>query len=137
VKERVMDVQVAAGLSQRELLAQRKYWRAEDGEVLERKTMETAHKLSLMAYLERNAERIEFTDACQYFGAPDGVDIEPIATRDPVEWVRSSPLYRALLEDVLYETTSCSRQLANLICRGEAAAARRQLARVANRGRDS
>jgi len=121
-----MDFDTAATLTRRQLLAQRRWWRTDDGKVVERKDMALPHKLNLMAYLERNAKQIEFRDAMQVL-SPDMPDevVDELGARDPVEWIRSSPLYRALLEDVIVETTKCTRKAANLVCRGPAAAERR------------
>lgn len=99
-----------------ELLEQQKVWRS-NGDVIKLKKMSRPHRLHLLAWLERNAQR--FTDPLQVrnfraLGLVQGHVSEGVewaldsfaaeaeaAAADPVRWMRQRPLYRRLAELVI------------------------------------
>jgi hypothetical protein len=85
-------------------LEQRKLWRTKEGEWVKIRTLETSHLLSILAMLERRAS----ANAWDYYSrgvwadAPD--DVQSLVERvisHPYEWTRTSPLYQAILAEVV------------------------------------
>jgi hypothetical protein len=78
-----------------------KTWRQKDGKDILISEMSLPHVYNTLALLERSAQGIAFSYAFDpvWFNAPDDVQSEvEQALENPLRWLRSSPLYVALLK---------------------------------------
>lgn len=76
-------------------------WPTRDSRNLLIAAMSIEHVYNSLAYLEKNAERIALSYAMSpvFLAAPDDVHAElDRIVEDPKTWVRSTPVYRALLK---------------------------------------
>jgi|SRR5882762_5027555 len=89
-----------------DVLLQKKYWRTGSNEMVRRKDMSLAYKANALAYLIREARRIVDGYAFHpvFLGAPDDVwsDLEHVQ-EDPVEYILSTDMARALILDLFKE----------------------------------
>jgi len=92
-------------------LYQNQYWETKDGRVLKVEDIEPDHRDNLIAWLERNAnklasdfiwDRLPFPnmrgDMAQLHAEEEWDREMRFAIKSPVEWVRNTPLYRKLNE---------------------------------------
>lgn len=93
--------QGAKKVTMRWLLDQDEWWQPEHGPVLRIADMTDTHRYHLLGWLEKRAADLEFADSMAYlgggiFGEPPDDVVDELAGRDPLTWLKSMKLHRAL-----------------------------------------
>lgn len=86
-------------LSLLEILNQRKYWQTGKGEQLERKKMTPDHKMNTLLWLYRNARDLAYHRFSMLWACSDDGCVT--STTNPRTWMFSTPMFQALLTDVM------------------------------------
>lgn len=107
-----------------DVLAQDQRWKTKDGSVIELTAMTVSHRRNLLAFLRRNAAKLEFRDGMIALTGPMAPRGEMaaedlgdyLADRDPDEWLNSTPLVQRLAQlvaaDEATETARAAEEVA-------------------------
>lgn len=90
-------------------LYQQTSWMSGDGETIRLEDMATGHRVNLVRWLERRAERLQEAELWEFAGAPDDVWSPDYYDEDPIKWLHDTPLVRRLDELIAADTAPRAR----------------------------